>query len=233
MLAPDRNVNSAFAAGGLVSSADDLHRWQSAIMTEKLLKPATWRRAFTPAVLNDGSKAEYGYGWVLRKLRGQPMIEHSGVIAGFQAMVLMLPQEQLSVVFLTNQQARNNVARSIGERITAMVLGKPFVDFTAITLADDALAQFEGVYQVAGKPARSVARVGKQLRQQVGNSQIVMQPFGENDFFLQDRSFTRYRFERNGAGKVSRMVRIDSGDVEEVYARISDLPVQENSVAAK
>ena len=108
MLAPDINVTAAFAAGSLVSSVDDLHRWQSAIMMEKLLKHATWKRALTPAVLIGGSKTESGYGWVLRKLRGHPMYKHTGVIAGFQAMVLMLPQDQLSVIFLTNQQQSNN-----------------------------------------------------------------------------------------------------------------------------
>ncbi len=232
-LAPNRSVNTAFAAGGLVSSADDLHRWQNAILAEKLLKPATWKRAFTPTILNGGSKTEYGYGWILRKLRGQVMREHSGVIAGFQAMVLTLPQEQLSLVFLTNQQARHNAARHMGERLAALAIGKPFQEFRAITLTDEALTQFEGVYQIAGKPPRNVSRVGKQLRQQAGNNQIIMEPFGANDFFLQDRSFTRYRFDRNPAGKVTRMIRIDSGDEEEVYLRMADLPVHSNTTVVK
>jgi D-alanyl-D-alanine carboxypeptidase len=229
---PTIRTNLTFSTGGLVSTADDLHRWQNAMASEKLLEPATWKRAFTPAILNSGKPAEYGYGWVLRKLRGQPMREHSGVIAGFQAMVLMLPQEQLSLVFLTNQQARQNVARRMGEQIAAMVIGKPFPERKPITLADEVLAQFEGVYQLDGKPARTITRIGKDLRQQAGNSQSVMQSFTENEFFQPDGSFTRYRFERN-AGKVARMIRIDSGDEEEVYARIGDLPAQQTSATVK
>jgi D-alanyl-D-alanine carboxypeptidase len=232
MLPPDTNSNLTFSTGGLVSTADDLNRWQNAMASEKLLKPATWKRMFTPATLNSGKTAEYGYGWVLRKLRGQPMREHSGVIAGFQSMVLTLPQEQLSVVFLTNQQARQNVARRMGEQIAAMAIGKPFPELKAIALTDDVLAQFEGVYQLDGKPVRTITRAGKGLRQQAGNSQSMMQSFAENEFFQPDGSFTRYRFERK-AGKVMRMIRIDSGDEEEIYARIGDLPAQQTSAATK
>jgi D-alanyl-D-alanine carboxypeptidase len=232
-LAPDITTNLTFSAGGLVSTADDLNNWQNAMASEKLLKPATWKRSFTPATLNNGTPTEYGYGWFLRKLRGQPMREHGGVIAGFQAMVVMLPQEQLSLVFLTNQQARQNVALRMGEQINAMVIGKPFPELKPKTLADEVLAQFEGVYQLDGKPARTVTRFGKGLRQQTGNSQRVMHAFTENEFFQPDGSFTRYRFERNAAGKVTRMIRIDSGDEEEVYARVGELPAQQTNAAAK
>lgn len=225
-LAPDITMNLVFSSGGLVSTADDLNRWQDAMASGKLLKPATWKRAFTPATLNSGKASEYGYGWVLRKLRGQPMREHTGVVAGFQSMVLSLPQEKLSLVFLTNQQARQNVARRMGEQIAAMLIGKPFPELKPITLADDVLAQFEGVYQLDGRPARTVTRAGKDLRQQAGNSQSMMRPFADNEFFQPDGSFTRYRFERNAAGKVMRMVRIDSGDEEEIYTRVGDAPIE-------
>ncbi len=227
LLPPNMITNLTFSAGGLVSTVDDLNNWQNAMVAEKLLKPATWKRIFTPATLNNGTPTEYGYGWFLRKLRGQPMREHGGVIAGFQAMVIMLPQEQLSIVFLTNQQARQNVARRMGEQIAAMVIGKPFPELKPIALADDLLVQFEGVYQLDGKPIRTVTRIGKDLRQEAGNSQSMMQAFAENEFFQPNGSFTRYRFERNAASKVTRMVRIDSGDEEEIYTRIGDLPAKQ------
>jgi D-alanyl-D-alanine carboxypeptidase len=223
-VAPMFSANRSFASGGLVSTADDLLRWQNAMMQEKLLKPATWKRVFTPARLNNGSATEYGNGWTLRKLRGQAMREHSGVIAGFQAIVMMLPSKQLSVIFLTNQQTRQNTARRLGEQMAAIALGKPFPDLKPITLSDDALAQFEGVYQLQGKPARTLSRVGTQLRQQFGTSQSMMQPYKDNEFFQPDGAFTRFRFERDAEGKFTRMVRIDSGDEEEIYTRVADLP---------
>ena len=149
-----------------------------------------------------------------------------GVVAGFQSSVLMLPQQQLSITFLTNQQARQNVARRMGEQIAAMAMGKPFPEHKPITLTDAALTQFEGVYQREGKPARTITRAGAQLRQTAGTSQSVMQPFAEREFFQPDGSFTRYRFETDVAGKVVRMVRIDIGDEEEIYTRISDAPAR-------
>jgi CubicO group peptidase (beta-lactamase class C family) len=222
-LAPDINPVMTYAAGAIVSSADDLLRWHIAIQQQKLLKPATWKRTFTPQLLNSGKPVEYGYGWVLRQLRGQAMQEHSGVVAGFQAMQIMLPQDNLSVIFLTNQQTRQNTARRLGEQIAAITIGKPFVDRKTIDMADDVLAQFEGIYQMDGKPTRTITRVGKQLRQQSGNSQSMMLPYADNAFFNADGSHTHFRFEKNRDGKVSAMIRIDSGDTEETYKRIGDL----------
>ncbi len=223
-LAPDISANMTFAAGGIVSTVDDLLRWHNAILSEKLLKPNAWKRSFTPAILNNGKPTEYGYGWILRKLRGQPMQVHGGVVAGFQTMQLMLPQEKLSIIFIANQQPRQNAARRIGEKIAAMAIGKPFVDLAPITMTEEALAQFEGIYQHDGKPSRIVSRVGKQLRQQLGNSQSMMSPYADNQFFQADGSYTRYRFEKNADGSVSAMIRIDSGDDEETYKRIGNLP---------
>lgn len=225
-LAPDIAPNMTYAAGGLVSTADDLLRWQIAIASNQLLKPATWKRVFTPATLNNGTATEYGYGWLVLKLRGQALRTHTGVVAGFQSSVLMLPEQQLSITFLTNQQARQNVARRMGEQIAAMAIGKPFPERKPITLTEAALAQFEGVYQREGKPARTITRAGAQLRQAAVTGQSMMQPFAEREFFQPGGSFTRYRFEADSAGKVVRMVRIDIGDEEEVYTRISDAPVR-------
>jgi D-alanyl-D-alanine carboxypeptidase len=222
-LAPDISSVMTYAAGGMVSTADDLLRWHNAIRQEKILKPATWKRTFTPQLLNSGKPVEYGYGWVLRQFRGQVMQEHGGVVAGFQAMQIMLVQDKLSVIFLTNQQTRQNASRRIGEQIAAITIGKPFVERKPIDMADDMLVQFEGIYQMDGKPTRTVTRVNKQLRLQSGNSQSMMLPYADNAFFNADATYTHFRFEKNRDGKVSAMIRIDSGDTEEIYKRIGDL----------
>jgi hypothetical protein len=186
---------------------------------------------FTPATLNNGTATEYGYGWLVLKLRGQALRTHTGVVAGFQSSVLMLPEQQLSITFLTNQQARQNVARRMGEQIAAIAIGKPFPQHKPIALTEAALTQFEGVYQREGKPARTITRAGAQLRQAAVTGQSMMQPFAEREFFQPVGSFTRYRFEADAAGKVVRMVRIDISDEEEIYMRIADAPTRPASAA--
>ena len=38
----------------------------------------------TPVTLNDGSTAEYGFGWGVTEMRGQRVIQHKRTMAGFR-----------------------------------------------------------------------------------------------------------------------------------------------------
>ena len=49
--------------GGLISSADDMARFEIAIMANKLLEPATREVMWTPLKAADGSQNSYALGW--------------------------------------------------------------------------------------------------------------------------------------------------------------------------
>ena len=57
------SMTHPYAAGALMSSVDDLQRWDEALFAHRLVKPESLQRAFTPFVLNDGTSAGYGCGW--------------------------------------------------------------------------------------------------------------------------------------------------------------------------
>src|SRR6202021_3135745 len=56
--------------GGLISSADDMARFEIAIMANKLLKPATREVMWTPLKAADGSQNGYALGWEQQKKNG-------------------------------------------------------------------------------------------------------------------------------------------------------------------
>lgn len=91
-----------YAAGALVSTVDDLARWDAAVSAGKLLKPSSQQKAFTAHVLADGKSVPYGYGWSVRKMHGMPMQSHGGGIPGFSTYALRLPEKQLYVAVLSN-----------------------------------------------------------------------------------------------------------------------------------
>jgi CubicO group peptidase (beta-lactamase class C family) len=103
--APPLSMSQPFAAGALVSTVDDLARWDEAITSGKLLRPAMWRRAFTPYLLRDGSSTGYGYGWGMGVLKGHPSAAHGGGINGFSAFVLRLPDDKVYVAVLANSDS--------------------------------------------------------------------------------------------------------------------------------
>jgi CubicO group peptidase (beta-lactamase class C family) len=91
-----------FAAGALVSTVADLARWDAALAARKLLKPASYEAMWTPATLNGGATAPYGFGWGVDKINGHRRISHGGGITGFSTFISRFPDDGLTVVVLTN-----------------------------------------------------------------------------------------------------------------------------------
>jgi D-alanyl-D-alanine carboxypeptidase len=71
------SMTQPYAAGALVSTVDDLARWDAAVSSGKLLKPASWQQAFTPYALPGDTRSAYGYGWITGKVRGVPVLAHA------------------------------------------------------------------------------------------------------------------------------------------------------------
>ena len=91
-------------AGGIVSSADDLARWDIAVLGGRLLDPAMRRLWWSPGHLADGSETSYGMGWVIADLDGRRELWHNGFAPGAGGFCYnaLFPQEGLAVVVLSN-----------------------------------------------------------------------------------------------------------------------------------
>ena len=90
-------------AGDLVSTVDDLAKWDEALWDDRFL-PAPLRAAmFTSHVAAKTAGIGYGYGWFLRTGDdGRPLQWHAGGGAGFRAWNFRLPEARLAVVVLSN-----------------------------------------------------------------------------------------------------------------------------------
>ena len=72
------SMTQPFSAGGLVSTVDDLARWQAALDSGAILSAESRRRMWTPVTLPDGTKTRYGFGWGIWSYEGHAVVEHGG-----------------------------------------------------------------------------------------------------------------------------------------------------------
>jgi CubicO group peptidase (beta-lactamase class C family) len=88
--APYLDMSLPYAAGSLYSTVEDLHKWDQALYTDKLLSSELKQKAFTPGL------QDYGYGWVIKVIpageagAGQTSISHGGGINGFNTLEVRL-----------------------------------------------------------------------------------------------------------------------------------------------
>jgi CubicO group peptidase (beta-lactamase class C family) len=98
--------------GGLISSADDMARFEIAIMANKLLKPATRDLMWTPQKTTDGSRNDYALGWGTEKKYGLALVEHTGGQQGTSTSIVLVPERHAGIVVLANMDDVNSAALS-------------------------------------------------------------------------------------------------------------------------
>ena len=111
-------VLNTTADGSLYFSIMDLAKWDAALYTGKLLKPASLQQMWTVATLHDGkpNSGHYGFGWFIESRDGHRLVEHEGQWQGFETQISRYIDDGLTVVVLTNlgsaepQRIANDVA---------------------------------------------------------------------------------------------------------------------------
>jgi len=96
------SFNVPYASGSLMSTLDDMLKWQNALNQNLLLKSSSIKKAFTKSKLNNGEVVNYGYGWHLLNINEIPTREHGGSIFGFKTMGVYFPNQDIYILGLSN-----------------------------------------------------------------------------------------------------------------------------------
>jgi CubicO group peptidase (beta-lactamase class C family) len=125
------------ADGSLLLTARDLALWAIALETDRVLDHETREAMWTPARLNDGSEAAYGFGWQLHVTNGHRRIAHSGAWQGFMSYMALFPEHRLALAVLINRsQARpEDILHAIAAHYEPDVVPDPVRPPSAQTLA--------------------------------------------------------------------------------------------------
>lgn len=91
-----------FSSGSLMSTVDDLLKWQQALNQNVFLNSTETQKAFRKYKLNNGEEFTYGYGWHLKDMNGVSDREHGGSVFGFKSMGVYIPGEDIYVIGLSN-----------------------------------------------------------------------------------------------------------------------------------
>ncbi|NHN26408.1 beta-lactamase family protein [Flavobacterium jejuense] len=91
-----------YASGSIMSTVDDMLKWQNAMDTNKLVNSKTKQKIFTNYKLNNGEEINYGYGWHIKEISKSISLEHGGSIFGFKSMGVYLPKEKIYVIGFSN-----------------------------------------------------------------------------------------------------------------------------------
>ena len=103
---------------GIVSTVEDLYRWNQALTAHTLLSAQSVQHMFTDYVKTDvnggciffvpmsttGTCPDYGLGWSVGKEAGHTVDEIAGYFTGYLCYMQRFPDDQYTIIVLTNQQ---------------------------------------------------------------------------------------------------------------------------------
>jgi CubicO group peptidase (beta-lactamase class C family) len=155
-------------AGGILSTASDLVRWQMALTSGKVVQPQSFARMRTSTVLPNGHDTSYGFGLKLNEWEGRPRVQHGGGIFGFNSMLLWLPGEDLHVAVLSNGEPLSSAELADSIAYAALGIEKPTVKDEPIPAELIARLSGDVVFAGIGMEARIFERDGKLMVQAGG-----------------------------------------------------------------
>lgn len=94
--------------GGYVSTAEDLVRFQLAMMEGKIVKPATVSLMWTSQKTSDGKPTNYGMGFgTMQSADGQAIIGHGGSQQGCSTAMQVVPSKHYAIAVMINMDGVN------------------------------------------------------------------------------------------------------------------------------
>jgi CubicO group peptidase (beta-lactamase class C family) len=150
------NLDNAGPAGSINSSVADMSKWLLLQLNRGKI-PGTETRIFSEAASREmwtqqmivpvheappelkilqAHFAGYGMGWGLRDYKGRRLVSHSGGVAGYVTRVMLVPEENLGIVILTNAE-EGNAFESVLFHILDAYLGGPTIDYVSVFKAQE------------------------------------------------------------------------------------------------
>jgi len=88
--------------GAVMTTVEDLLLWDQNFYDLKVGGRQMYDQLLTQGVLNNGKKLSYAEGLVVEDYKGLKLISHGGAWAGYRAELIRLPEQQFSVICLSN-----------------------------------------------------------------------------------------------------------------------------------
>jgi CubicO group peptidase (beta-lactamase class C family) len=202
----------AYGAGQIVSTVDDMLKWDDGLYNPAFLRPDLRDIAHRSFILKDGNPANYSLGWAIDGFGNKTMVRHGGAIGGYRAEGMRIPEDHVYVLVLSNTATTNSSVLS--NRILSILYDLPALK--EVKEGQQNWKDIEGVYEslnaglrlqtnFGSKPAFLTIRVDSANRvsaQRTGAAPVSLSPAGKDMLFDKSNPFVAWKIERNGSGTV-------------------------------
>ncbi|TXC73531.1 serine hydrolase [Sphingorhabdus soli] len=95
--APVLDPSQTFSAAGVRATPNGLLKWSEALMSGRIVKPATLALMWAPVVPTRNPGESFALGWLVRDIDGVQQVAHDGTIPGVVSNLVLVPAEHKAV----------------------------------------------------------------------------------------------------------------------------------------
>lgn len=212
---PTYNWYWAYGAGQIISTADDMLKWNEGLYDPNFLKPESLKLAHETFILKDGTDAHYALGWSIDQWAGRKIIQHGGAIGGYRAQAVRIPDDGLYLLVLSNSGNTNSAL--IVNRSLSLLYDKPSLKEEKKDVQK--WKEIEGIYESLNAGSRLQSNFGsapafytirvdslnKVSYQRTGGGKTLLTPAGKDMLFDKNAPFTVWKVERDAQGAVTAL----------------------------
>jgi CubicO group peptidase (beta-lactamase class C family) len=220
-------------ATSLFTTVEDLAKWNKNLDDGRLGGADVIKLMHERGILNNGNKLDYAFGLVIGEYRGSIMVGHSGGDAGFRSHICRFPEQQFSVVVLSNLSNFNPYDRAM--EITDIYLTDKLdtlkqksiepetIKRTEVKVDPNIYNEYTGKYELFPGFIITITKENDRLMSQAtGQAKFEVFPESETKFFLKVVE-AQIIFQRDETGNVSQLTVHQNGQ-DMVAKRIKELP---------
>jgi CubicO group peptidase (beta-lactamase class C family) len=118
------------SAAGLISNVIDISKFSIAVDNDVLISAETKELMFTPFVSNSGEELPHALGWFVDNDEDVIIIWHYGYWDSYSALIMKIPEKELSFVILANTNRLSSASDNLGrdEDVNHSVVAQEFLN---------------------------------------------------------------------------------------------------------
>lgn len=193
-------LNAAYGAGYLCSTAEDMLKWDRALLSGKVVSSKQLNNIFGKHAKMQGEEY-YGYGWMISENENGKVIAHGGNTIGFTAENGMYIDRKIKVIILVNKGYAN--LSDIENNIIKLIDGKEINKverYNNYSITAKQMDKFIGTYAI-GELSLVIQKDSDKLNATFPGMSCIIYPLSESRFYTKDIE-CEIEFQIDAEGKV-------------------------------
>lgn len=137
-----------FSAGSLITTAADLVKYRRGVFHSEHFPAGLRKMLLQTSYMTGGELNFYTNGLIISDFYGHEKISHGGDIWGYTSNHAYYPDEDVTIIILTNRQASSPTLSSVEAKIARVIFDIPQPEVQDLVLSEETLVAYAGDYDL-------------------------------------------------------------------------------------